>query len=122
MGVLRAEKSSTTSSKKFGKNSLEGVRGGNAVGGDGDLCAGGRAPTQEGEWGGGLQRDQTRLAPATFGPVDLVFLIGVFIVSDSINAFEIKGQLACVALIFSRNICQIVEEAEAPLDYKCNLH
>ena len=59
--------------KIFGKNSLEGVRGGNAVGGDGDLCAGGRAPTQEGEWGGGLQRDQTRLAPATFGPVDLVF-------------------------------------------------
>ena len=74
MGVLRAEKSSTTSSKKiFGKNSLEGVRGGNAVGGDGDLCAGGRAPAQEGEWRGGLQRDQTRLAPATFGPVDLVF-------------------------------------------------
>ena len=74
MGVLRAVKSSTTSSKKYlEKKSLEGVRGGNAVGGDGDLCAGGRAPTQEGEWGGGLQRDQTRLAPATFGPVDLVF-------------------------------------------------
>ena len=73
MGVLRAEKSSTTSLKNIWKKSLEGVRGGNAVGGDGDLCAGGRAPTQEGEWGGGLQRDQTRLAPATFGPVDLVF-------------------------------------------------
>ena len=75
MGVLRAEKSSTTSLKKYlEKIPLnEGVRGGNAVGGDGDLCAGGRAPAQEGEWGGGLQRDQTRLAPAAFGPVDLVF-------------------------------------------------
>ena len=53
MGVLRAEKSFTTSLKKYlEKIPLnEGVRGGNAIGGDGDLCAGGGPLAKEGEQG-----------------------------------------------------------------------
>ena len=60
----------------FQQNSCEGVRGGDAAGGDGDLCPGGRPLAREGERerGGGIQRNQARLAAASLWTVDIVFV------------------------------------------------
>ena len=59
----------------FQQNSCEGVRGGDAAGGDGDLCPGGRPLAREGERerGGEFQRNQAGLAAATLRPVDIIF-------------------------------------------------
>ena len=60
----------------FQQNSCEGVRGGDAAGGDGDFCPGGRPLAREGkrERRRGIQRNQARLAAAALWPVDIVFV------------------------------------------------